>query len=86
MMNGAHPYSISQHEIALLGNCGHTFLSCHTAFWIGVSQLVILSCLKGNAQLPSASGIKASVSKPKSFLEALQCRHLSKMLGYHTIS
>ncbi|WP_143289359.1 hypothetical protein, partial [Brunnivagina elsteri] len=77
-MNGAHPcecagtessvrqlrYSISQHEIALDGNCGHTFLSCHTAFWIGVSQLVILSCLNGNAQLPSASGIKASVLYP----------------------
>jgi hypothetical protein len=59
VMNGAHPYSISQHEIALLGSCGHTFFSCHTAFWIGVSQLVILSCLNGNAQLPSVSGIKA---------------------------
>ncbi|PAX58325.1 hypothetical protein [Brunnivagina elsteri] len=46
VMNGAHPYSISQHEIALHGSCGHTFLSCHTAFSIGVSQLV--TCPKTN--------------------------------------
>ena len=62
--NGAQPYSMSQQEIALLGRCGDTCLSCHTALSIGFSQLVIRSCLNGNAQLPSDSGIKASVLYP----------------------
>jgi hypothetical protein len=60
-INGAHPYSLSHKEIGLEGKNLHTCLSCHTALAIGLSQLVILSCLKGNAQLPQSSGIQAIV-------------------------
>ncbi|BAY95498.1 hypothetical protein NIES3275_75550 (plasmid) [Microchaete diplosiphon NIES-3275] len=61
---GAQPYSLSQTEIGLMGKCLHTCLSCQTAFPIGLSLLVIRSCLKGNAQLPDFSGIQAIVLYP----------------------
>lgn len=54
----------SQTEMGLLGRCSHTCFNCQTAFSIGFSQLVIRSCLKGNAQLPESSGIQAIVLYP----------------------
>ncbi|MDZ8033036.1 MULTISPECIES: hypothetical protein [unclassified Nostoc] len=63
-INGAQPYSLSQTEIGLEGISSHTFFSCPTAFSIGLSQLVIRSCLKGSAQLPESSGIQAIVLYP----------------------
>lgn len=59
--NGAQPYSMSHNVIGLDGKYWHTCLSCHTALSMGFSQLVIRSCLSGNAQLPSVSGIQAIV-------------------------
>jgi len=37
----------------------HTFFSCSTALSMGLEELVIRSCLSGNAQLPESSGIHA---------------------------
>ncbi len=62
--NGAHPYSLSHKEIGLDGKNLHTCLSCQTALLIGLSQEVILSCRSGIAQLPSLSGIQATVLYP----------------------
>ena len=58
------PYSLSNTTNTFCFMCLVTCFSCHVAFEIGVSKDVILSCLKGNAQLPRFSGIQAIVLYP----------------------
>jgi hypothetical protein len=43
------------------GKTEQTRRNCQAAFSIGFCQLLILSCLRGKAQLPEVSGIQAIV-------------------------
>jgi len=61
----ALPYPASKTAKTGLMLCSQTSLSWEAAFSIDEDQLLIRSCSRGNAQLPSVSGIHAIVLYPR---------------------